>query len=242
MVKNENTNIKPMGIPESILFFGIPSFFLFLAANVTVPLMHEFTGIPKVVCWFINACTDVFILLLIFSFVFYRAEGNQIIVSGVKERFRLRKMSIKDLKWVLGSLIIIGALTGLIIFIIKQVNPVFSYQPSFIEIEPLEKNDLWIFWLGIPVFLIGIFGVELFFRGYVFPRQEKYFGNRTWLIHGFLWLMFHASFGLNFLIMLIPVVFISSYAVQKTGNTYVSILINGVINGLAFLAVVFGLI
>ena len=39
------------------------------------------------------------------------------------------------------------------------------------------------------VFNIG--GEELWWRGYVLPRQELAFGRITWVVHGLLWSVFH---------------------------------------------------
>ncbi|PYY12127.1 MAG: hypothetical protein DMG69_02250 [Acidobacteria bacterium] len=50
-------------------------------------------------------------------------------------------------------------------------------------------------WILIPyvlwmlVFNIG--GEELWWRGYVLPRQELAFGMITWVVHGLLWSVFH---------------------------------------------------
>jgi membrane protease YdiL (CAAX protease family) len=41
----------------------------------------------------------------------------------------------------------------------------------------------------ILVFNIG--GEELWWRGYVFPRQELSFPNSVWIIHGMMWSAFH---------------------------------------------------
>ena len=40
--------------------------------------------------------------------------------------------------------------------------------------------------------IFNIVGEELWWRGYIFPRQEKQHGRFTWVLHGLLWTLFHA--------------------------------------------------
>jgi hypothetical protein len=37
-------------------------------------------------------------------------------------------------------------------------------------------------------------GGRVLVAGYTFPRQERVYGQRTWLVHGVLWTAFHAVF------------------------------------------------
>jgi membrane protease YdiL (CAAX protease family) len=41
------------------------------------------------------------------------------------------------------------------------------------------------------MFVYNIGGEELWWRGYVLPRQELGFGRATWVVHGILWSAFH---------------------------------------------------
>jgi hypothetical protein len=45
----------------------------------------------------------------------------------------------------------------------------------------------YIVWLVV----LNIFGEELWWRGYVLPRQELFFGRATWIVHGIFWSAFH---------------------------------------------------
>jgi len=74
------------------------------------------------------------------------------------------------------------------------------------------------------------------------PRQEVAFGKHTWLIHGFGWALFHIAFGWQLLLTLIPLIFIQSYIVQKTKNSWVGVIMHGGLNGPSFIAICFGLI
>jgi membrane protease YdiL (CAAX protease family) len=39
--------------------------------------------------------------------------------------------------------------------------------------------------------ILNVGGEELWWRGYVLPRQERYFRGWTWLVHGMCWSLFH---------------------------------------------------
>jgi membrane protease YdiL (CAAX protease family) len=50
----------------------------------------------------------------------------------------------------------------------------------------------WVLFYYAAVFLVlNIGGEELWWRGYVLPRQELTFGKATWVIHGISWSAFH---------------------------------------------------
>ena len=57
--------------------------------------------------------------------------------------------------------------------------------------KPLQ-GAWWIpVYYGVVMLIFNIGGEELWWRGYVLPRQELAFGRITWIIHGVLWSAFH---------------------------------------------------
>jgi membrane protease YdiL (CAAX protease family) len=67
----------------------------------------------------------------------------------------------------------------------------------------------------IVFFFFDILGEELFWRGYILPRQELVFGRRAWLVNSTLWAMFHLAFGWSMLLMLAPILIIGPWLVQR---------------------------
>lgn len=92
------------------------------------------------------------------------------------------------------------------------------------------------------MFFFNIFGEELLWRGYILPRQELAMGNTAWIVNASLWMMFHLCFGVSLLIVLMPIIVVLPYAVQKTGNTNVGILIHALLNGPSFIMISLGII
>jgi len=77
----------------------------------------------------------------------------------------------------------------------------------------------------------NIFGEELWWRGYMLPRQELVHGNSTWIIHGFLWTMFHA-FKYWELAAILPASLALSFVAYKRKNSWPGIVTHLTINGL----------
>jgi membrane protease YdiL (CAAX protease family) len=73
------------------------------------------------------------------------------------------------------------------------------------------------------VFNIG--GEELWWRGYILPRQEPVFGKMTWIVHGILWASFHLFLQstLYDLVRMIPTCCALAFVVQRTRNTWTGI-------------------
>jgi membrane protease YdiL (CAAX protease family) len=184
----------------------------------------------------------VFVPIFVSAFVFYRLEGNPWKATVILERFRLDRLPIRDLAWSIFGVLSVGLLTYGILEIGKLFIPGYSAQPSFMTMDPLQENERWILVVWLPFFFFNIFGEGLFWRGYIFPRQELAFGRNTWLVHALCWMMFHLSFGFGLLLTLLPIIFITSYLVQKTKNSWTDIIIHTLINGSGFLLVAFGVV
>lgn len=236
----ENISLKPMGYKESLILFVVPALLLYIATHWCIPGLHKWSGLPVVVCWFICGGTLVFLPLFIFSFIFYRREGHPWSFRTIRKRFRLDRFSPLTLAITLAGIISIALLTFLFIKVGEKIFSGFSAQPSFMTMQPLRPGEFWILAAWLPMFFFNIMGEGFFWRGYIFPRQQLKFGRRTWLIHGLYWTLFHLSFGGFLLYTLLPIIFITSYIVQFTRNTWTDIIIHTVINGTGFLLVAFG--
>jgi membrane protease YdiL (CAAX protease family) len=88
--------------------------------------------------------------------------------------------------------------------------------------------------LMVFVLFMNIMSEELWWRGYILPRQEKQHGRYTWAIHGVLWAFFHA-----FKWWAVPFMLFTTWIIplisQRFGNTTPGIIIHLVVNGLGIL-------
>jgi membrane protease YdiL (CAAX protease family) len=89
------------------------------------------------------------------------------------------------------------------------------------------KGNWWILVYYLFVLLaFNIGGEELWWRGYIMPRQELVFGKATWIINGLLWACFHIFIHstLYDLVRMMPTCLALAYVVQRTKNTWTGII------------------
>jgi membrane protease YdiL (CAAX protease family) len=151
-------------------------------------------------------------------------------------------MNSSDWFWSIGAIITIGITSSLIMTIVDSVYGTTDHQPPFMAFEPLGPGRYWILLLWLPYWILNIMGEEICWRGVIFPRQEVVFGKFTWIIHGFGWSLFHLAFGWQLFLTMLPILFIQSYAIQKTKNSWVGVVIHAVINGPSFIAISLGIL
>ena len=138
--------------------------------------------------------------------------------------------------------VLVGLISGLIMKGLELLIGKFDHSPAFMTFEPLTKGRYWLLLVWVPYWILNILGEEFLWRGVMLPRQEIAFGKYTWLIHGFGWGLFHIAFGWQLLITIIPLIFIQSYIVQRTKNSWIGVIMHGGLNGPSFIAICFGLI
>lgn len=103
--------------------------------------------------------------------------------------------------------------------------------------NPFQGTEKLLLLVWLPMFFFNIAGEEILWRGYIQTRLK---GKYNWLLCSLLWLLFHLPFGLDLMIVLVPVVILIPYAFYKTQNTLVGIFIHGIFNGPMFIAVALG--
>jgi membrane protease YdiL (CAAX protease family) len=109
-------------------------------------------------------------------------------------------------------------------------------------VQPLQPAQYYLLALWLPFFAANIIGEELWWRGFIQPRQEPVFGRGTWLIQGLLHGLFHFSFGLGVMFVLWPALFSIPWAVQPSQNTSVGVMVHAGVNAPGFLAVTLGVL
>ncbi|MBM4367839.1 MAG: CPBP family intramembrane metalloprotease [Deltaproteobacteria bacterium] len=240
------TNLKPLGWTGSLLLFGIPAavFTLFLfwvlpavAAAGTDPLLTFHAGFVAPLA-----------LMLIAAFVAYRLEGRPWTWAGIRERFRLERPDGRTWAWT-------AALVALAV-VLLPVFPVTAWIQGLLANVPLYDppqgyssfmsglSDGQTHIFGRPftwglfvyfvsgLFVFNILGEELWWRGYILPRQELAFGAKTWLIHGFGWALFHIfyHYTLGIFLSYLPITLATSFVAQRTRNTWPGIIAHMVSN------------
>ncbi|MCP4220509.1 MAG: CPBP family intramembrane metalloprotease [bacterium] len=232
-----------MTVMRSLIFFGIPTLVLYAATNWVMPVLTGQLGMRSILAWFLAGGVLVFIPMFTAAIAACRREDEKMDFAGLKERLRLKPMTPKDWRWAVGTLMFVGTASGLIMLGFQWLSTIFAWihplnpSPPFMHFEGLEPGEGWIIGVWLCFFFFNIVGEEIWWRGYIMPRQEEKMGNRARVVHGVLWTLFHICFGLDLVIMLLPLLFVLPYVVWKRKNTWIGIFVHGVYNGMGFLVI-----
>ncbi len=238
----ETKAVKSLGWIGSFSIFSAAALLMFLLTHYLIPFLSRTTGIETIFYWFVVAGLGIFLPLIITGILILKSEGYPLNLETWHRRLRFRRMTANDWRWSIGGLIAVALLSGLVMMGMEMMFGKFDHSPSFMSFEPLTRGRYWLLLIWAPYWILNILGEEFIWRGVMLPRQELTFGKYTWLIHGFGWGLFHLAFGWQLLITLIPLLFIQSFIVQHTKNSWVGVILHGGLNGPSFLAICFGLI
>lgn len=236
------TKLKGMGLVSSFAIFIPAAVLMFVLTKYLIPYLSETTGLETILFWFIVAGLGIFTPLIITAIVILKSEGWNFSIETWRDRLRFKKLTRKDLIWSIGGLLVVGIFSSLVLKMLEFFIGAFDHSPPFMSFEPLTPGRYWLLAVWLPYWVLNIMGEEILWRGVMLPRQEVAFGKNAWLIHGVGWGLFHVAFGWQLLITLIPLIFIQSYIVQRTKNSWVGVIMHGGLNGPSFIAISFGLI
>lgn len=239
--------IQPMGWVRSLLYFGLPAAALWVAFYGLMPWLMD-QGLPFFYAYAFSLGLPLS-GMLVGGIAATRREGHPWQWPVLQKRWRLYGMNGRIWLWTIAAL-----LAALVAYqLLSQVQTSLALQgvipipeglPGVLdprqEIGPdtlhLIYGDIQGDWLVLAVFLVLLFvniaGEEIWWRGYILPRQELAFGRWTWLIHGLMWNLFHV-FKWWDLIALLPVTLLLSFLVVRMGNNTSGLIFHALFNGLA---------
>ena len=250
---SQPSTIKPMPFWLSSLFFGIPSAIGWLGVYVGLPALAR-AGVP--LFWNSLLCiVGPLALMLAAAFVAYRLEGHPLSWAGVRARFRLKPLRGEEWFWTLGLCLVCPATYFLLLPTARWLAsiPLFAppeFLPSLVrpdvsQVLPTEylgvplRGNWWLLLVHIGVLCLNIYGEELWWRGYILPRQELVHGRWTWLIHGVQWTLFHSFWKWN-LIAILPGAVALSFVTSRLKNTTPGIVAHWAENALGLVAILLG--
>jgi len=228
--------IRSVNVGKSIVYFGIFGILLWILTWYGIPLLQNYSGLEVVYCWFILGGCGVFLPMLITVIIKTRRDGFKDSAHEFYNRLRLTDFRTVDLLWIVLGILVSAAGMGLILKGMSWIGLPLTLEPPFLNFSGFPEGKEWhlVFW--IPFFLLNIFGEEFLWRGYLLPRQVTAFGKSGWILNAGLWFFFHAAFGFDLMILLLPILIIVPWFTYMRKNTWVGIGIHGIINGLAFIA------
>ena len=250
--EKRQTTLQPLGLVGSFALFGLPAVILFVAFHMFRPWL-EALGYDSLISFLASLCIPLALLFAAALFAYYR-EGYPLTWQVFAERMRLPRLRGRDVLWGLTIFMIgglgMGMLSGLILTLIQRGwMPLPGHLPALADPRVTVTRDMlaqsaggviygrWdIAILYLVVFLFNVIGEELWWRGYILPRQELALGRYTWLIHGVMWACFHV-FKWWDVLPLLPMCLITAYCAQRTRSTWGGLIGHVLSNGISVIAV-----
>jgi len=223
--------IKPISFQTSFLLFFLFGVIFAFNNYYLIPFIVKLINVNPFIISQVVLSFLLFIPIFITTFALLSQDKININLLNIKMRLSLKKLVIKDIFWIFGSLFVAIIITGLILFILYLI-PSFNLDSieriSPITLKPLEGYELF-FLLFMPIsWFFNYVGEEFLWRGYLYPRQEIVFGNRTWIINGLLHGIFHFYMGLP-VILFLPLILSISFVYNKTRNTSAVIIMHALL-------------
>lgn len=217
--------IKPLQLWGAILLFGIPALAVVAKYYYLIPLLIR-RGMTQQWAFFVVHFT-FFIGMIIAAIVGYRLEMRQHSWQDFLSRMRLRRMTGVDWNCMTGAIAAFAflyfgglAITNIALERIGWDHPEFGM---------ITKTTLdWVLFFILLIF--NVLGEELWWRGYILPRQELTHGNKAWIVQGILWAFFHIYKWWEVPAMILPALVVPFMA-QRRHSTTPGIVMHYLLNG-----------
>ncbi|MFN8486239.1 MAG: CPBP family intramembrane glutamic endopeptidase [Caldilineaceae bacterium] len=241
-------HLQPLSLWQTVAFFGAPWLLFMAAIYLLLPALDR-DGVPLFLN-FLLCLGGPLALLLIATGVAYQWERRSWTWTAFRSRFRLEAMSITVWLWTLALSVFMILSSSLLSFTaawLQQIAPLpaplvrmFDLQPAAFMGAPLA--GAWWLWVGYLVYvLLNVFGEELWWRGYILPRQEAALGQWAWVVHGFCWTLFHTFFYWE-LLLLLPGCLALAFVASKCKNTWPGIIAHFAYNVPSLVFIVIGVL
>lgn len=235
-----SAHLAPTTLGELSLLVAVPTALNALACLVLIPYSEQAWGLPIEAAYFSSVGACALVPMFFAALLLARRE-----VGGtwraLSRRLGLRALSAADIVWTVAGFIVLCSTSWLISDV---VLPLFGLdaRPFFFRNMPLGPDNRWLLLAWLPFFFFNIMGEELYWRGYVLPRQRAQTGRFTWLVHGLAWATWHLPMGIDLVLAALPIFFVLPAIVQLRHNTTIAIVIHTVFGAFGFLILALGMV
>jgi membrane protease YdiL (CAAX protease family) len=226
--------MKPLSLLGSIPLFAIPSLVMAAVVYGTTPYLDR-QGYPLIWVFTGQVCAVLGGLGLL---AIWAARRDRTPGESLARRLRLAPLRWSDVG--LGLVIGIAGLGGYLAFgftgdlVMKTLN---LSQPAWLArfyahgrfLDVPVAGALWLLPTYAVIYLCNVVGEELWWRGYILPKQALGMGGFAWLAQAVLWCAFHAFFPWDVLVLL-PIALLISLVAQWRRSTWIGLVGHGVLN------------
>lgn len=233
--------LQPMPLWQSFIFFGVSTMAMILSYYLFRPFLVA-AGESPFEAFLASTLLPMALMFTAALVAYYRVEGHPLTRQAFSERMRYPRLNLKAAILGIGIGILASLAIGLLnvpsqALLDRGLIPLPQDAPGLHQLIGPELRGNWdIVLLFLINFLFNIVGEELWWRGYILPRQELAHGRATWFIHGLLWTGFYAFKYWEFL-SLLPVTLLLTYISQRTKNNWPALIAHAIVNGLGFVLV-----
>lgn len=220
------------------LMVGIPTVLMYLATHVAIPFLQRAFAFPIEVSFFISAGLFVFMPMFWASLILGRREGEKGSFQSFFRRMRLQPMQLADWGYTAGAFILVMVLSAALMKVGAYIPSLDTSLP-FMDNMPLQPGNYWILAVWVPFFFFNIFGEELWWRGYLLPKQEFVNAKYAWLLNGACWAVFHIGIGWSTIFLALPMFVIVPGVTQLRKNTTIAIILHALFGALGVLSQAF---
>jgi len=214
----------PLKLLPGFWYFALPCGLMAIGAYGLTPLLYD-AGYSAFISYVMGAGVPLTGLLLLALVAYLRMPDEN--RPSFRQRYRLFAITKRDWRWLLLILalksVIAIPFAGLAQWALNAANITLpaAAEIAIIANEELVSERGGLLVLALLLLFINVLGEELWFRGYILPRQEAQHGNRAWIVHWLLWWFVFHFFKWWDLITIFPVTGLTVYLAHRTRNTTV---------------------
>jgi membrane protease YdiL (CAAX protease family) len=252
--EHEAKEIRPFYLWQTALAFGIPTLVMVISFLWAMPALQSI-GLTPFESMIVSHIVPMALLLTASLVVTLQVDRYPLTWKALRQRFRYPHLTVKTILISMGLFAAImvgyGLFNALSLLLIEQGSlPIPEGLMAFFDprvplttavLEDMINGRMLGNWGAVILYALllvfNIVGEELWWRGYILPRQEKRHGRFTWVLHGLLWTLFHA-FKWWDLLGLLPVCLAIAYVSQRTKNNWPALIAHFLFNGQALVALI----
>lgn len=253
-MRNGEMELRPLSNWQTAVAFGLPTVVMIFSFHWFMPWLQTL-GLTPFESIVVSHTVPMALLLTAAVVMFHRVEGYPVTWRGFRQRLRYPAFTWRAVLQGMGLflLLLVGyglfnAASQLLItqgWLLVPQNLVALLDPrvtlSTAVLDNMVGGQISGNWGVILLYFVmlcfNVVGEELWWRGYLLPRQEVRYGRFAWVWHGLLWTAFHI-FKWWDLIGLLPVCLAIAYVSQRTKNNWPAFMAHFLFNGLGLLGVV----
>ena len=252
--KTEGRGVQQLSWWQTALAFGIPALMMAISFHWVMPWLQSI-GLTPFESIVVSHTVPMALLLTATLVMVFRLDGYPLTPQTFSKRLRYPRLTLKAVAQGLGLFVLMMVGYGLFnMLALLMIEKGWLWLPAGLPalldprvtmttavLDNMVGGQILGNWRVVILYTVmlvfNVVGEELWWRGYLLPRQEATNGRFAWVWNGLLWTVFHV-FKWWDLIGLLPVCLALAYVSQRTKNNWPALIAHFLFNGLALVMVI----